>query len=310
MLPIFFGLFVVWFFYVNTSAEHQQQILKNFKEANYRWVILALVLGFLGNVSRAIRWNYLLHPLGYQPKVINNFMAIMAGYLSNFGIPRSGEILRASLLTTYEKVPFSKVFGTIVAERVIDFFMLLLVIIIALIFQAPVILNFLKEQGLGLSFFMFLLFLSIVGGTIFFKILKTSNHSLAIRIKSFLSGLYQGITSIFRMKNKGFFIIHTFFIWGVYITVFWITTYSFEALNNLSFGAIITSFLAGSFAVSATNGGVGVFPVAVSKTLLLYGVPLATGDAFGWVLWSTQTLMYVFFGILSFIFLPIFNKTR
>ena len=147
-----FGLFIIWFFYVNTPKEYQQEILKQLKNARYSWVFLSILLGILSHISRAYRWNYLLAPLGYKPKVANNFMAVMAAYLTNLGIPRSGELLRAALISSYEKVPFDKGFGTIVAERVIDFIMLLVIIAIALFLQTETIIGFLQEKGLELSF--------------------------------------------------------------------------------------------------------------------------------------------------------------
>ena len=76
----------------------------------------------------------------------------MVAYLANLGVPRSGEFLRATALTTYEKVPFEKGFGTIVTERVVDLIMLLLTIIAALMLQTNFILGYLNEYGVNLGF--------------------------------------------------------------------------------------------------------------------------------------------------------------
>ncbi|MFP3468286.1 lysylphosphatidylglycerol synthase domain-containing protein, partial [Leifsonia sp. SIMBA_070] len=72
------------------------------------------------------------------------FIVLMA-YFANLGIPRSGEFLRATALTTYEGVPFEKGFGTIVTERVIDLLMLLLILTTTLLLQTDIILAFLEE---------------------------------------------------------------------------------------------------------------------------------------------------------------------
>ena len=48
----------------------------------------------------------------------------MIAYFANLGIPRSGEILRATTLSTYEKIPFEKSFGTIITERILDLIIL------------------------------------------------------------------------------------------------------------------------------------------------------------------------------------------
>jgi len=67
----------------------------------------------------------MLEPMGYTLRFPNSIMAVFITYLANYGIPRSGEVLRAAVLTNYEGVPFEKGFGTIVSERVADFVVLL-----------------------------------------------------------------------------------------------------------------------------------------------------------------------------------------
>ena len=139
ILPIALGVFLVWYSYRITSEEDRTQIIRYVKEADLFWVGLSVFIGILSHISRAIRWNYLLEPMGYTPKVSNNIFIILIAYFANLGIPRSGEVLRATALATYEDVPFQKGFGTIVTERVVDLLMLLLIILMAL-------LSFLKEN--------------------------------------------------------------------------------------------------------------------------------------------------------------------
>lgn len=309
-LPLAFGVFVIWYFYYNTSQEHQQSILKYIKEANYGWVALSLLCGLLSHASRAHRWNYLLQPLGYKPKFRNNFMAVLAAYLANLGIPRSGEILRASLTASYDGVPFEKGFGTIMAERVIDLFMLIVVICVALIFQTDTILGFLTEKGFNSWSLLIVAIAGIAIAFIGWKIISKSTSKFAQKLKQFVVGLWQGVTSILHMQHKWLFILHTLFIWAMYLAMFWVVTFTVPELSSLSLSAILTAFIAGSFAITATNGGIGVFPVAVSKTLALYGITAASGDAFGWIMWISQTLMILLFGALSLIFLPILNRKK
>ncbi|MGA9237810.1 lysylphosphatidylglycerol synthase transmembrane domain-containing protein, partial [Robiginitalea sp.] len=150
ILPIALGVALVAYSYLITSPEDRLQILKYIREANPFWILLSLGIGFLSHLSRAIRWNYLLEPLGYQPRVRNNLLLVLSAYFANLGIPRSGEVLRATGLSTYEGVPFQKGFGTIVTERVIDVIMLLLVILMALFSQTKIIAGYLEESGFGL----------------------------------------------------------------------------------------------------------------------------------------------------------------
>lgn len=309
IFPILLGVFLVWYSYTITSPEDRAQILKYIREANWSWVLLSIFIGMLSHVSRAIRWNYLLEPLGYRPKLANNIMIILMAYLTNLGIPRSGEILRATALATYENVPFEKGFGTIVTERVIDVIMLLLVMILALFAQTDIIMGYLNTHGTGMSLTIGAVALAVILAFLTLVLLRRATNKWAIRIKDLIKGLLDGVLSIFKMKNKWAFIGHTLFIWIAYVIMFWVIKFTVPETVDLSLGELLVGFVAGAFAMTATNGGLGLYPIAVSASLALYGISGASGDAFGWIMWISQTLMVVFFGAISFLLLPLWNRS-
>ncbi len=274
------------------------------------WVGLSIFIGIVSHVSRAIRWNYLLEPLGYRPRIINNVFIILISYFANLLIIRSGEILRATALNTYEEVPFEKGFGTIVTERIIDVIMLLLVILTAFLFQAEIILGILEENGIGLAGSIGLIAAGVLGLIVSIRVIRKSTSAFAMKIKAFLKGLLDGILSIFKMKRKGSFIFHTLLIWGCYIGMFWVIKFTVPETENLSLGALLVAFVAGAFAMATTNGGLGLFPIVVTAALSFFGISKTSGDAYGWIMWTAQNLMIVIFGAISFLVLPLWNRNR
>jgi uncharacterized protein (TIRG00374 family) len=309
-IPILIGAGLVFYSFSSTSPEDRGKIFESIQNANLVWVFLSIFIGILSHISRAIRWNYLLAPLGHKPKLINNVLIILISYFANTLVLRSGEFLRATALNTYENVPFEKGFGTIVTERIIDVIMLLLVIAAALLFQTDVILGILQENGIGLVGSLLLLLVGVIGLYIAIRLIKKSTSKFAIKVKTFLNGLLDGVLSIFKMKNKGAFIFHTFFIWACYISMFWVIKFTVPETTNLPLGAFLVAFVAGAFAMAATNGGLGLFPIVVTAALSVYGVSKTSGDAYGWIMWTAQTLMVVVFGTISFIVLPLLNRNR
>lgn len=284
-------------------------IVPYFKSANYWWVALGLFFGFLSHLSRAYRWQFLLEPMGYNVKLPNSIMAVFVTYLANYGIPRSGEVLRAAVLTNYENVPFEKGFGTIVAERIADLIVMLGIIVFTLIFQFDFIFELLEKAIPSTQLILY----AVIGlclFSLFVLYIRKSQSKIAIKIKTFLNGLKEGLFSIFKMKNKWSFIFHTLFIWGMYVLMFYVTTFAVEDLQDISLGAVVIAFIAASFTIAATNGGVFFYPAAVLGALLLFGLPKDPSYAFGWIIWSSQTLMIFVFGVLSFIFLPIYNRKK
>jgi uncharacterized protein (TIRG00374 family) len=310
VLPIALGVFFIVYAYLITSPEDRTQILKYIRQADLFWILVSVLIGVLSHLSRTVRWNYLLEPMGYKPRIRNTLMMVLMAYFANLGIPRSGEVLRATALATYEDVPFQKGFGTIVTERVIDVIMLLLIILAALISQTSIIAGYLSENGFGIGGSILVILVGVGGlfGTL--AILRRSSNPLAIKVRTFLKGLLEGVLSIFHMKRKWAFIGHTVFIWACYIGMFWVIKYTVPETISLTFGQLLVGFVAGAFAMSTTNGGIGLYPIAVGKALALFGISTVSGDSFGWIMWIAQTLMVVVFGAISFLLLPLLNRDR
>lgn len=310
ILPIALGVFLVWYSYNSTTPENRKEIIFYIKEADPLYVFLSVLLGILGHVSRAIRWNYLLEPLGYSPRLSNNILIILTSYFANLGIPRTGEVLRATALTTYEGVPFEKGFGTIVTERVIDVIMLLGIVMIAFLLQTDVIMDLLQERGFNLNGLLLLAAFGLIIVVVFIVFIKKSKSLIAQKIKTFVKGLLDGVFSIFKMKHKWLFIIHTLFIWACYIGMLWIIKFTVPETISLSLSQLLVAFVAGAFAMATTNGGIGLYPIAVSSALTIFGISAVSGDAFGWIIWIAQTLMIVVFGAISFLLLPLLNRIK
>tara|TARA_B100001059_G_scaffold188904_1_gene191437 strand:- start:1373 stop:2278 length:906 start_codon:yes stop_codon:yes gene_type:complete len=296
---------LVWYSFHKISFADLSFYLKNI---DYLWVYSGAVLGFLSHLSRAYRWKFMIEPLGYKLRFANSFMAVFAGYLINYSIPRAGEVSRATILANYEKVPFEKGFGTIVAERVADILVMVFIIIVTLLWKFNIIYNFLFQnidfQNQLLIIFPLVFFLSFC----FYQIIKKSNHTFFVRVRSFLGGFVEGLMSILKMRQKWSFIAHTLFIWAMYILMFYVTSHSIAQISGLDFSIILIGFIAASFSVAATNGGVGAYPLAVYAAFSIFEVPETPSLAFGWVVWTSQTILIIFIGGLSLILLPIYNK--
>ncbi len=310
LLPIALGVFLILYSYLDTPEAVRKEILTYIQSANPWFVGASILLALLSHLSRAIRANYLLRPLGYHPSTLANFYFVMMAYFANLGIPRSGEVLRATSLRTYEKVPFDKGFGTIVTERIIDLIMLLLVILLALVLQTERLLLLLEENHNALILSIAVVVVAVVGLLLTIRILKSSSSSLLNKLLDFLEGIKSGLLSVFRMKNRIAFLGHTLIIWACYIAMFWVIKFTVPETIHLGLSELLIAFIAGSFAMTTTNGGVGLYPIAVRASLALFGVSFASGEAFGWILWISQTLMIVLFGALCFLTLPLVYRNR
>jgi uncharacterized protein (TIRG00374 family) len=310
LLPLLIGILFIYLSVKDTTSSDRETIYQAVKNADYRFVFLSLCMGLLSHFSRAYRWNFMLHPMGYRPKLINNVLAIFITYIANLGVPRSGEFFRATVMKTYENIPFEKSFGTIIAERMVDLIMLFLVIGIALLLQFEFIISFLEKQYFNPTTLIISLVLLGFSLWILIKQLKKSSSVLAKKILGLIEGLTEGILTLVKMPKKWAYLFHTFLIWGLYVFMFYVVKLALPETFDLPFEALLIGFIVGAITISATNGGIGIYPFSVSLVLVSYGISKESSLAFGWIMWTAQTVMVIVFGSLSFFILPLINRKK
>ena len=322
-ISVFFaiGLLLVWLSFKDLSQENIAQLKKSLVDANYSWIFLSVIVGLFSHVLRAYRWNMLAEPLGYQAKLSNSFFAVMVGYLVNYGVPRLGEVSRCTLLNKYEKIPFTKSFGTVVAERVFDLIFFFLIVLIMLFTQYAVISTYLSQTFYPILEKKYVQFsenktiLAVISGILFilivslFLLRRKLKNLLSEKVSGFIKGFYDGLISVKKVKRPVWFIFQTALIWFCYYLALYFCFFSFKESSVLGFNAAITAFVFGSLTVMVTPGGIGAYPYAIQKVLLLiYGVNEATGASLGWLSWCASFIVIVFTGLISLVLLPLLNR--
>ena len=307
LLPISIGIFCIFFSFKNISFT---DFSKYFYEINYSWVFVGIFLGALSHISRSYRWKYLIEPLGYKLGFINSVLAVFSAYLINYTIPRAGDIARATMISKYEKIPLDKTLGTVVAERAVDVISILTIITTGLIFEF----NKISEKLISLientEISIIIIYVGVIILILFVsnRVLKKSKYYKSIL--NFFLGIIEGLTIIFKMKKRVPFILHTIFIWLMYVLMFWATSMAFFELHEVAFYQFMISFTLAAISIMLSNGGIGIYPLAVEESLGWYGVQSTTGLAFGWVSWLSQTMMVIIFGGLSLFILPFINRKK
>lgn len=321
---VFAGLGILLFWLV-VRGMNFQLIATNLENADYKWIPLIVVIGFISNVNRSIRWNMLLKPLGYRPRFINTFCAVIIGYFANLGLPRLGEVSRCAILNRYEKIPMDKSLGTVFTERVIDVITLFVCLLIVLLFEfdrvnkivGEFILNPLANKFNAFAnnsntFYVIVLtafLLSITTIYIGWRYLR--NTIFYTKLMNLLKGFAEGIASVRRIEKPWLFLFHTISLWTMYWLMAYVTfkTLGFTYHLNLGVGFVVMVFGAFGFA-APVQGGFGVFHFIVSQTLVQYNIALENGLSYAILSHATQTLIVILFGLIALIFLPIINRKK
>ncbi|MCH2198521.1 MAG: flippase-like domain-containing protein [Flavobacteriales bacterium] len=290
------------------------QLINDMKRASIPGIALSFLFGYLAIVSRGIRWQYLLEPLGYKPKTINAVNSVAFAYFANTFVPRSGELARCAALNQSDDIPVDKLFGTVISERVVDMVMLVIFMSVALIsnldaFQTLLDLSIgggeeVNEEDSNLLVTIGLVVIGFVVALGFMFRRSIVSSKLYGKVKGFLSGVGDGLKSVLKMKRRGAFIFHTFFIWGMYFGMAYVIYMSIDATSHMTVTQSLFVMVAGGFGmILPAPGGIGSYHWTVKLGFIALGMSGALGFAVANVMWLTQTVMIVVTGGIGYLLL-------
>ncbi len=311
------GFFLLW---LTLRKSDWNTIIDDLSDANYIYLIPAVLMLLVSHFIRALRWKILMEPLGYTPSTTNTFLAVMVGYWANLAVPRLGEVLKCTILSKYEKVPADKLVGTIVAERAVDVLCLILFLLITIFSQYNIIGQFSEE--IFSNFFhskagefaitkvlvvVFIIFAFLILIIWMFK--KLSHLQFIAKTKNIFLGIWQGLVSIRYIKNKWLFIFHSLLIWTLYLYSTYMGFFAMQDMLQYGIRGALSALTFGSFGmIIPSPGGIGSFQYAIQQVMMLYGVTPEKGLSLGMMIWFAQTGFVILFGTIAFLILPIVNK--
>ena len=308
LAPILLGFFFIYLTIKITTPEERGLIWSYIKSAKIEFLIAAMMFGAFADVIRGLRWRFLAKAIGHSSNPLISIGSVFMCYSSNLLITRSGEILRATVLSGYNNIPLGKTFGTIAAERVVDMTISFIILILIWILQYEVIVeSFFDDEFLffinnNISYVIGL----VIGVIILFSIFVIKISS----VKKFFLSIIEGLLSILKLKKDlPVFIIATLTIWGSYFTAFYMIKFSIAEFSIIPAELIFPTFVVSVFSISLSNHGLGVYPLAISLFLLEFNINTEIGLAYGWLAWSCQAIITLIFGGLSFFVLPLLNSS-
>ena len=312
------GLFLIWWQLHEMTPEQEASFRDALRNADYILIIPVVIMNLLSHLSRSMRWKLLMEPLDYRPKLKNVFAVTMVGYLANGAVNRLGEVLKCTFLAKYEHLKADQLIGTILIERAFDLICYLIFIVITVLIQLDVLgaytANTLRNlaHGGGRPLWGKLLILAAIIFLIVFIAKKIFAHyphtKPIIKIKNFFTGIGTGFATIKSLRHRKLFLLHTLFIWSMYLLQIYLAFKAMDATAHLGIKAACTVLSLSTLAMILTPGGIGSFPIFVANTLLFYNIAITHGAALGWLIWGVSTAIVIIAGMLSLVLLPYLNK--
>lgn len=293
----------VIFLYFGFRDIHWGDVFAALKEANYIWLLPALVVYSLTMLLRAWRWRTIISPM-CSLGTFQLLPVILMGYAVNNTVPaRAGDIFRAYVLKKRYEVSKTSSVATIILERIFDG----LTMLGFLMFTIMTIAATKKIAGLSIP-----LAIALIGTlTILFLVarrpafLARGYDSIAARIlperfrdklRGLLSRFVDGLQSIRSPQLIGICLLQSVAIWLLETATYYIVMQSFPALR-LSFPEMMLMVAVVNLAISlpSTPGNVGTFDALGIAILKLVGVAHSLAAAFTLVihafLWLPVTVV-------------------
>ena len=298
-------------FYLAFRNTEFEKLINDFREANYWYILASMIMGFLAFVSRGLRWTLLLAPLGRKPGTWNSIHSISIGYFSNMLVPRAGELARCTALNRVDKIPVNRLFGTVILERVVDFIMLILLVLLTFILKFDELMSFFEtafenQNEPSDSSATFLKVAIAVGFLLILVVLylmraRFAHLPLYHRVREFWWGIKDGLKSVSKLESKWPFIFHTVFIWAMYYLMVYVCFFAIEPTQHLTISdGLFIVIVAGLGMVVPTPGGIGAYHYLVMLGLGVLGVAKDDGVSFATLVHTGQMVMTIIAGFIAF----------
>ena len=315
ILPLFLGGAILYWMYRGFDFQSIRHVL--FHEMNWTWMLLSFPFGILAQTFRAWRWKQTLEPLGEHPRTSTCIHSIFISYASSLVVPRIGEFARCGVLKRYDGVSFPKALGTVVTERAIDSLLVMIITGLTILLEMSTFGTFFEKTGTSLDTILKQFspagyFVTAVCGVAVLLLVHLLLKRLSIynKVKTTLTGIWQGVLSMKNVKNVPLFIFYTLAIWGSYFLHYYLTFFCFDFTENLGLGCALVTFIVGTIAVIVpTPNGAGPWHFAVKTMLILYGVADVKALYFVLIVHTVQTMLVIALGIYSAIALS-FKERR
>lgn len=318
-IPLLVSVLLCRLLFKDVDYDRMMDTIRN--QCDWRWIGLALVISIFSHIFRAMRWQIQLRAMDVRPPLFTLVLSIFGTYAVNLVLPRLGELWRTGYIAKNQDAPFSKVFGSMVADRLADTVTVLLLTIITFLLATTQLSVFFSENQE--SYLRILAILQspwlwgaavacIVLLALFFR--WKSAPGFVQKIQGFCIGIWKGFAVIATMKGKGRWLVLTLAIWGCYFTQLYVAFFAFDFTAQIvgQYGvlAVLVTFILSSISMGVpSNGGIGPWQWSVIFALGLYHLARPEATAFANLVMGCQTLLLILLGIFTFAAIALQNRS-
>ena len=321
-LPLAVSVFLILWLFHKVNFRQVMAIVKS--GCNYWFIGIMMVTTALSLMVRGVRWGLQLRAAGVKPMtVVCEWVTLFGAYALNLIFPQMGEAWRCVFVSRRQKAPLSTVIGTDIGDRFIDWIIIMILFVVALIVAHPYIMEFMDHYQIGREVKKVVdnvtLWISLGGCIACFAALLYFFRSKkwAQSITNNIKRMWNGFSIIFHMKLWWLYLLLSILTWVLYFIEIYVCFFSFSFTKDLiykdglGYGLLpgLVAFVFGSLSMGIpSNGGLGPWNLAIMFALSLFGISNTAGTAFSMVVWSFQSLTYVALGLFALAYIMVTGK--
>jgi uncharacterized protein (TIRG00374 family) len=274
-----------------------------FQVVVWSWVVLALLLNVVSTLFRALSWRLTVGqalPPEHHPRLVHVFSAFGVGLFANAALPgRLGELARVATLRRHlpDAPPGTSAIlvGTVFAHRLFDLVpTTILVVWVLLTAEVP-------------HWALLVLGIGVLVGFALFTVawLGARRHHRPVvsegvgTVRHLFGMARQGLSVLKAPLPLAGAILFQCVGWLMQLLAVWVTMQAFGIEAPLSAAGLVLVLMNAATIVPLWPGNVGLVQAAVAIPLRNYGVPYATGFAYGLTLQAIEMLVGVGLGLIA-----------
>ncbi|MBE9535740.1 MAG: flippase-like domain-containing protein [Proteobacteria bacterium] len=257
-----------------------------FSRADYRYILPAAAITLFQFFLRAARWGHLVEPIK-KVKIASLFSATSIGFMGNNILPaRIGEFLRSYAIAKKEDISISASFATIIVERILDtftlvLFMLYLLYALSLPPEYSDLESTIRKVG-GVSALLFFAALTMlfyfkkhkdIFKKILDKIIVPFSQSIAGKVADLVDAFASGLSVVSAGKHLLPISLYSLCVWVLSAVPISLVLLSFGYSYPFAVSVFILVIIAIAVAIPSSPGYIGTFHYACATALGLFNIP-------------------------------------
>ena len=286
--------------------------MEGVRSCDFRWIAVSMAASILAFVIRGLRWRLVMLPLNPSITRREAYDGVTVAYLTNFALPRAGELARCGIISATGKATFESVLGTVVLERSWDMISYLIILFIVLLAGESSFGQFVSNEvwrpAVDSMSYDLLWIIGIAAALcvtacilIFVYRRKLSRYRIFAKIFSLAKGLLNGLAAGLRMKGKWRFLLYTLLLWLCYWIMSYSTILAIPQVAGLNWADALFLMVVGSLGwIVPVQGGIGAYHFILSLAMAsIYSIPQTSGVIFATISHESQALTMLLCGALS-----------